>query len=125
MLNYGTTAPLNHEIRDELFELWAKDEVLNPSSIHWAGRKARKHFESARRRVAHYFDRKPSEVIFTSGSEADNMALLGIPAERIITSNVEHPAVLEAAEYLEKNGRDVVYLPVDANGQLTSKNLKH
>jgi len=124
-LDYNATAPLNHEIRDELFELWAKDEILNPSSIHWAGRKARKHFESARRRIAHYFDRKPSEVIFTSGgSEADNMALLGIPAERIITSKVEHPAVLETAEYLEKKGRDVIYLSVDANGQLDLDELK-
>ena len=76
-LDYNATAPLNHEIRDELFELWAQDEILNPSSIHWAGRKA-KTFESARRRIAYYFDRKPSEVIFTSGgSEAGQYGAFG------------------------------------------------
>ena len=125
-LDYNATAPLNPNIRDQLFELWTQDNILNPSSIHWAGRNARKHFESARRRIAQFFDRKPSEVIFTSGgSEADNMALLGVPAKRIITSKVEHPAVLETVEYLEKNGRDVVYLPVDANGKLDLEMLKN
>ena len=124
-LDYNATAPLNPDIRDQLFELWTAEGILNPSSIHWAGRNARKHFESARRRIAQFFDRKPSEVIFTSGgSEADNMALLGVPAERIITSKVEHPAVLETVEYLEKNGRDVVYLPVDADGKLDLEILK-
>jgi len=125
-LDYNATAPLRPEIREQMQEIWTQDNILNPSSVHWAGRKARQYFESARRSISQHFNRKASEIIFTSGgSEADNLALCGVEAERIIISQVEHPAVLETADFLEKNGREIIRISVDQQGQLNLGELQH
>ncbi len=96
----------------------------NASSIHWAGREARRHLEAARTALATRTGRKPSEVIFTSGgSEANNLALRGtlgpLPRRRrLITSAVEHPSVRVTAEALAKTGVEHREIPVDREGRL-------
>jgi len=96
----------------------------NPSSIHSFGRETRKAIEEARQIVAAEIGAAaPNEIYFTgSGSESDNMALRGVAeayrdkGRHIITSSIEHHAVLDTCKYLEKNGYKVTYLPVDADG---------
>ena len=118
-LDYNATAPVRPEVRDAVVPLLFGDSYGNASSIHWAGRDAKKHLEDARRRVAAILDRKPSEIIFTSGgTEADNLALYGPRPTKLIVSAVEHPAVMEAADALEARGVQVIRIGVDASGRL-------
>jgi cysteine desulfurase len=128
-LDYNATAPVRPEVQAAvtplLFGEPAAGAFGNASSIHWAGRAARKHLERARATVATRFARKASEVLFTSGgTEADNLALFGVllhPAEkrkRLVVSAVEHPAVLAAAHRLRELGVEVVTIPVDGDGRL-------
>ena len=95
----------------------------NASSVHWFGREARKAMEAARIQIAHLIGAEPEEIIFTSGgTEADNLALKGVAeaqgkkGKHIITSQIEHHAILHTCEYMEKHGYEVTYLPVDENG---------
>src|SRR5688572_4472561 len=104
----------------------------NPSSVHHVGRVARAALDDARDRVASVFGCKPSEVIFTSGgTESNNLALFGSARLRrtlgrhIITSSIEHHAVLNACQYLERReGFDVSYLPVDGEGRISVTSVK-
>jgi cysteine desulfurase NifS len=102
----------------------------NPSSIHGVGRVAREAVEKARRRVAKLINARPRRMVFTGGgSEADNLAIKGtIFARRtrgrhIVTSRIEHPAVLGACSFLEEMGYETTYLPVDADGLVDPKDL--
>lgn len=102
----------------------------NPSSIHGAGRDAREAVERARRQVAKLINARPRSIVFTGGgSEADNLALKGVPfahrdkGNHIITSTVEHPAVLGACKFLEQTGYEITYLDVDENGWLAPERL--
>jgi cysteine desulfurase len=95
----------------------------NPSSLHWAGREVRPYLDEARDQVAALIKAKPEEVVFTSGgTEADNQAVKGVAhafvekGNHIITTKVEHPAVLNTCAYLETKGFFVTYLHVDKNG---------
>ena len=95
----------------------------NASSPHGYGRSARKEMEKARDQVASLIGAQPEEIIFTSGgTEADNLALKGVAeaqgkkGKHIITSQIEHHAILHTCEYMEKHGYEVTYLPVDENG---------
>ena len=95
----------------------------NPSSIYYEAREARKGLDAARRAVAEVLGARPTEIIFTSGgSESDNLALRGVAAgarrrgNHIITTAIEHHAVLHSAERLEQEGFRVTYLPVDREG---------
>jgi len=97
----------------------------NPSSVHWAGRAVSGALETARERVAALINASPAEIVFTScGSEADNFAIKGTAhalrqrGRHIITTVVEHPAVLETCRFLERQGWQVTYLPVDSEGAL-------
>jgi len=103
----------------------------NPSSIHGAGRDAKEAMETARRQVAKLINARPRRIIFTGGgSEADNLALKGVALARrdegkhIITSRIEHPAVLSTCRFLEKLGYRVTYLEVDENGWLEPEGLR-
>ena len=103
----------------------------NPSSIHHVGRRARALLDDSRDRIATLWRCKPSEVVFTSGgTESNNLAVFGTArllrkrGRHIITTQVEHPAVLHACEYLEKSeGFDVTYLPVTSEGLVTGEAL--
>jgi len=103
----------------------------NPSSIYTAGRDARDAIEKARRQVARLIHTKPRRVIFTSGgSESDNMAIKGVVFSRppdnrhVVTTQIEHPAILGACKFLEQIGCDVTYLPVDADGLVSPDDLR-
>ncbi len=103
----------------------------NPSSIHSAGREARKAVESARRQVAAALGGDPREIYFTAGgSESDNWAIRSAclknaaKGKHIITSSVEHHAVLHTCEAMEKEGYEVTYLPVDEYGRVNPQDVK-
>ncbi|MGZ0052777.1 cysteine desulfurase family protein [Brevibacillus gelatini] len=103
----------------------------NPSSVHGAGREARKALEQARDTIAGFMDADPQSLIFTSGgTEADNMAIIGgamVQRERgrhVITTRIEHHAVLHACEFLEQAGFEVTYLPVDRTGSVRLEDVK-
>ena len=125
-LDYNATTPLDARVREAMQpafeEAWG-----NPSSVHHVGQSARALLDEARERVAATLKCKPSELIFTSGgSESTNLAILGIARQlrakgrHIITSAVEHHAVLHPCEYLANNdGFEVSVLPVDAVGRVS------
>jgi cysteine desulfurase len=102
-------------------------ECGNASSNHRHGRQARAALETARQQVAYLLNASDSEVIFTSGgTEADNLAILGAvtePDAHIITSSIEHHAVLHAVNRLEQRGCEATYLPVDANGRVNPEDV--
>ena len=102
----------------------------NPSSVHTVGQEARHALDTARERVANVLHCRPNEVVFTSGgTEADNAAIHGVATalqetgNHIITSSVEHHAVLHPCQYLENMGFEVTYLPVDANGMVSPESI--
>jgi cysteine desulfurase NifS len=103
----------------------------NPSSIYAAGRDAREAVEDARRKVARLIHARPRRIVFTSGgSESDNMAIKGVVftwwdrGRHVVTTQIEHPAVLGACRFLEEIGCDVTYLPVDENGLVSPGDLR-
>jgi cysteine desulfurase len=108
-----------------------REQFGNPSSVHWAGRLVSGAVEAARAQVAALIKASPAEIVFTScGSEGDNLAIKGSAealkdkGNHIITTAVEHPAVLNTCEYLAKNGFDVTFLPVDAQGMIDLAQLE-
>lgn len=121
--DYNATTPLDPAVRDTMLP-YLGEIFGNPSSIHHVGRRARALLDDARDRVAKVWSAKPSEVIFTSGgTESSNLAICGAArlmrakGRHIITSKVEHHAVLHTCEYLaKKEGFEVTYLPVNADG---------
>ena len=123
-LDHAATTPMAKEVIGRMTE--AMEHLFgNASSIHAAGREARKYLDEARFMLAQSINAKTSEIILTSGgTEADNMAVFGTAYARrqegnhIITTQVEHHAVLHACEKLEKEGFDVTYLPVDETGRV-------
>ena len=103
----------------------------NPSSVHATGRDARKAIEAARRQVAAAINAQPQEIYFTAGgSESDNWAIKGAAfanrkkGNHIITTAIEHHAVLHTCAWLEKQGFQVTYLPVDAEGRVTAEQVE-
>ena len=109
-----------------------KERFANPSSIHIEGRAIREEVEKAREIVAKTISALPEEIIFCgSGTESDNLAIKGIAfalkerGRHIITSNIEHKAVLESCKYLEKNGFEVTYLPVKKDGIIDIEDFKN
>lgn len=120
-LDYAATAPLRREARDAMLAQW--EQVGNPSSLHTAGRSARRVVEESREQIASLIGAKPGDIIFTSGgTESDNLAIKGIATasdrRRILVSAIEHHAVLDPAEALAAQGYQVEYLPVDALGRV-------
>ncbi len=103
----------------------------NPNSIHSFGQEAREAVEEAREKIAHLIGANPSEIIFTGGgTESDNFAIKGIAwanqkkGNHIITSKIEHHAVLHSCQFLEKHGFRVTYLPVDKYGLIDPDDVK-
>ena len=121
-MDHGATTPLREEALEAMLP-YLKEKYGNPSSIHSAGREARKAVNEAREKTARALGADPGEIYFTSGgTESNNMAIRGSARlkgkGRIITSAIEHHAVLDVCKDLEKDGFDVVFLPVDRYGMV-------
>src|SRR5690625_2678818 len=129
-LDHAATTPVDPGVI-EVMQSVIKEAYGNPSSVHSHGRKARKLMDEARNTIAKSINAGEKEVFFASGgTEADNMAIVGTAfanrkkGNHIITSAQEHHAVLHAAEFLEKAGFDVTYLPVDESGRISPDTVK-
>jgi len=129
--DYNATTPLDPVVREAMLpylgEIWG-----NPSSVHHVGQRARAALDDARDRAARFLRAKPSEIIFTSGgTESNNLAIFGTArclrdkGRHLITSAVEHHAVLQAFEYLaKKEGYELTVLPVNREGRVSPEDLK-
>ena len=129
-LDYNATTPIAPEVAEAMLP-YLQEHFGNPSSSHWYGAQTKKAVELARRQVAKLLNCEPDEVVFTSGgSEANNYAIKGYAlanqdrGDHIITSQIEHPAVLEVCRYLERQGFSVSYLPVDEYGMVDVDTLR-
>ncbi|MDE2845370.1 MAG: cysteine desulfurase NifS [Gemmatimonadota bacterium] len=123
-LDHNATTPVRSEVFD-VMEPFFRDRFGNASSIHRYGQDARAAVEEARARVAGLVNARTGEIYFTSGgTESDNLAIKGTAYARkacgrhIITTNIEHSAVLNSCAFLEREGFEVTYLPVDENGRI-------
>ncbi|HBS57802.1 MAG TPA: cysteine desulfurase NifS [Firmicutes bacterium] len=128
--DHGATTKVDETVAKTVMEAMLNN-FGNPSSIHSFGRTARKSVEESREKVAALLNAQPGEIFFTSGgTESDNLAIKGIAlanqkkGHHIITSTVEHHAVLHTCEYLEKNGFTVTYLPVDKYGMVNPEDVR-
>mgnify|MGYP000178635895 CR=1 FL=1 len=129
-LDYNATSPVRPEVLEVMLPFY-REKFGNPSSVHWAGRQVSGALEKAREQVASLINASPAEIVFVScGSEGDNMAIKGTldalkqKGNHIITTAIEHPAVLETCQHLEKHGYDVTYLPVNKDGMLDLADLE-
>lgn len=129
-LDHAATSPMHPEVIHQMIP-YMQEVFGNPSSIHSFGRESRRVLDEARAVISASIHAKPKEIIFTSGgTEADNLAIIGSAlanqhkGKHIITSSVEHHAVLNSCKYLEKQGFDVTYLPVDQNGLISVAELE-
>jgi len=121
-LDHSATTPVDPEVAELMMKYYV-EYYGNPSSVHFFGRQVKKALEEAREQVAQLIGAQPSEIIFTSGgTESDNLAIQGTVRARnnkgkhLITTAIEHHAVLDAFKYLAKNGYDLTILPVDEEG---------
>ncbi|MBL0387245.1 cysteine desulfurase NifS [Tumebacillus sp. ITR2] len=130
-LDHAATTPVREEVIEAMVKV-LRENFGNPSSIHQFGRPVRKMMEEAREKVAKAINADPREIIFVgSGTEADNIAILGgarankKKGNHLITTSVEHHAVLDAFKALEKEGFEVTYLPVDEVGRISVEDFKN
>lgn len=134
-LDYASTTPIDPDVIKAVTTAFTAD-IGNPSSIHHFGRKAREDVEANRESVARLLGAKHDEIVFTAGgTEADNLAIKGVAyahpektkttGPHIITSAIEHPAVLEPCRALEADGYHVKYLPVDKYGLIDPADVEH
>lgn len=128
-LDYNGTTPHDPEVISAM-RPYLEEEFGNPSSSHHFGAKPRQAVLLAREQIASLINCRPQEIIFTSGgTESNNFAIKGIArtyrdkGNHIITSQIEHPAVLEVCAYLEKEGFEVTYLPVDEYGLVNTSDI--
>jgi cysteine desulfurase len=129
-LDHSATTPVDLEVAT-LMMTYYTEKYGNPSSVHGFGREAKQALEEARRQVAELIGATPQEVTFTSGgTEADNLAILGTAeamrkkGKHLITSAIEHHAVLETCEYLAKNGFELTVIPVDSEGIVSVEDVR-
>lgn len=129
-LDYAATTPTHPEVVKAMLPYFT-ESFGNPSSIYSYGQEAKEAVETARAQVARLINARTEEIVFTSGgTEADNFALKGVAlandakCNHIITSTIEHHAVLESAKYLEQRGFQVTYLPVDKYGLVDPSDVK-
>jgi cysteine desulfurase len=129
-LDYNATTPVDPSVLDAMLPYFAEN-FGNASSIHTPGQRARGAVDGARASVAGLLGAKPSEIVFTSGgTESDNLALFGVvaasqePRKHIITTAIEHHAVLNAAQALEKLGVEVTYIPAGREGIVDPEDIR-
>lgn len=130
-MDNAATTPVKKEVLDSMIPYF-KEFYGNPSSIYKKGREAKKALDESREKVAKILGASSREIYFTSGgSESDNWAIKGVAfgnkdkGNHIITTKIEHHAVLHTCEYLERNGFDVTYLDVDEYGMINLEDLKN
>ena len=129
-MDHAATTSTDSEVVKAM-EPYFTQKYGNPNSIHSFGQEAREAVEEARKKIAHLIGANPSEIIFTGGgTESDNFAIKGIAwanqkkGNHIITSKIEHHAVLHSCQFLEKHGFKVTYLPVDKYGLIDPEEVK-
>src|SRR5947209_7514011 len=130
-LDSNATTPLLPEVFEAMRPYYL-EEFGNASSIHHHGQETRAAVERARESVAKLLGCRPAEVVFTSGgTEADNLAIFGLlnpglvrPGDHVISSTIEHHAVLNPCKHLEEKGIEVTYLPVDGRGLVDPDDLR-
>lgn len=129
-MDYSATTPVKKEVLDAMLPYFS-EHFGNPSSLYSIAQESKEALEKARGQVASLIGAKANEVFFTAGgSEADNWALEGVAdalkdkGNHIITTKIEHHAILHTAEYLEKHGIDVTYLDVDAEGGVNPEDVE-
>ncbi len=129
-LDHAATSPMHPDVVKSMLPFMT-EAFGNPSSIHFFGRKSRHAVDEGRQTIAGSINAKPNEIIFTSGgTEADNLAIIGTAmkmqgkGKHIITSAIEHHAVLHTCENLEKQGFTVTYLPVNEAGLVSVKDVE-
>lgn len=129
--DYNATTPIDGDVYKEMIP-YLTDYYGNPSSSYYIGRQTKDKIEKIRYEISQYFNMKPEGVYFTSsGSEADNMILKGISVankdkgKHIITTKIEHSAILNTCEFLEKQGYDITYLDVTPEGVIDIKELEN
>lgn len=129
-MDHGATTPVDPLVVDAMLPYFT-ETFGNASSLHSFGQEATSALEQSRQQVAASIGAKPEEIIFTSGgTESDNLAIKGIAyrnsgkGKHIITSTIEHPAILNTCAYLEKEGFDVTYVPADSDGIIDMDELK-
>lgn len=129
-VDHAATSPLHPDVLEAMMPFYTT-HYGNPSSIHQAGRRARAALDQARSDIASMLGVKEDTLIFTSGgTEADNMAIIGYALEHqkkgkhIITSQIEHHAVLHACHELESRGFEVTYVPVDESGKISPQTVQ-
>jgi len=125
-LDHAATTYLDETVLKEMISCY-KNVYANPSSLHQAGLKAKNMLEAAREKVAELINALPEEIIFTSGgTESINLAFKGITQKNghIITTKIEHPAVLNTCKFLEKDGFQVTYLDVDQYGLISPTDVE-
>jgi len=128
-LDYAATTPTDPLVVQAM-QPYFYDKFGNPSSIHFFGQEAKKAIEEARSKIAHFLGAKEEEIIFTSGgTESDNFALFGVlwansaKGNHIVTTALEHHAVLEPANFLEKQGFKVTYVRPDSDGLISPDSI--
>jgi cysteine desulfurase len=124
-LDYAATTPVDPKVLRAMLP-YLKKEFGNPSSIHGFGQRALGAIEENRKKVANFLDCSAEEIIFTgSATEADNLAIQGLTKKgHIVTTQIEHDAVLETCKNLEKQGAEVTYLPVDKEGLVQASDIE-
>lgn len=132
-LDYAATAPVKKEVLDAMLP-YLTEKFGNPSSLHSFGQEARQAVDDSRKKIADFLNCDISEIIFTSGgSEADNLAIKGLvlpsiyqgkTKPHVITSQIEHHAVINTCKMLEKNGVEVTYLKPNLDGIIETEKVK-
>ena len=129
-LDYNATTPVDEHVFNAMVP-YLKQEFGNPSNNYHLGQQAKVAIQQARKQVASLLNAKPEELMFTgSGSESNNTVVKGVAytlrhkGKHLITSAIEHPAILEPLVFLEKNGYEVTYLPVNERGAVSPADLK-
>lgn len=130
-LDYNATTPIDQKVAEVMWP-FITSHFENPSSSYIGGHTVKQAIENARQEVARLINADPEEIIFTSGgTESNNHAIRGIvnhpknKGKHIITSSIEHPAVVEVCKYLESCGNEITYLPVDSTGKVKPEHVKN
>ena len=130
-LDYSATTPVKEEVLKEMIPYFT-EKFGNPSSLYDKGLEAKAAVDHAREQLAALINADPKEIYFTAGgTEADNWSLMGVAdklkdkGNHIITTKIEHHAILHSCEFLEKHGYEVTYLGIDENGRISLEELEN